>query len=304
MSLALRDCFQLYLVTDSLRSVVRRNGRRFPWWEREEESSIRHGTNIHGEYRLPSGYFLCIVPSNAPLTLARDGSNQIVASGASVVDGVPMLASSYNAVKLIIGLVQAIWAVITLYRARGNQIDEYGYAAFGLTVAPYAWMSFVNVIATLSCPNYPAMFMIRTGAMDQAEQAGGSFSGELRVTLDQNESINDRCWIESRLVVLSLTWFLAIAPIIIVGGLSRLTAGNSTSIERGFTLSWLVIGAYCGVHFSGFQTRFFPTDERRPTRKSLIWDFAVFLCLQIPAVGGMVVVGMMLHKFGECTRFS
>jgi len=48
------------------------------------------------------------------------------------------LASMYSFLKLLISLIQATWAIITLYRARGNQIDEYRYAAFGLTVAPYA----------------------------------------------------------------------------------------------------------------------------------------------------------------------
>lgn len=65
-------------------------------------------------------------------------------------DATPM--STYNIPKLIIGLVQAIWATSTLYRARGDQIDRYGYAAFGLTVTPYAFMSVLNIIANISNP--------------------------------------------------------------------------------------------------------------------------------------------------------
>jgi len=285
--------------------VVSGINQQLPWWDWEEMiPPMRPGTNIHGEYRLPSGYCLCVVPSNAPLSFARDGSNQIAASGASVVNGVPMLASSYNAVKLIVSLIQAIWAVATLYRARGNQIEEYGYAAFGLTVAPYAWMSIVNVIASLSCPNYPAMFMIRTPIMNEAEQAGGAFSGELHVNLGQNQRITKRSRIESALVQ-ALMWFLAVVPIIIVGGLSRFAAGNSTAIERGFTMFWLVAGVWYGVLTFGNKLSLFPRYGRLSTSTfKFIWDFVWILFSGVPAVGGMVVVGMMLHQFGECTRFS
>ena len=45
--------------------------------------------------------------------------------------------------------MQAVWAIITLYRARADQIQEFGCAAFGLTVAPYAFMSVMNIIGSL-----------------------------------------------------------------------------------------------------------------------------------------------------------
>ncbi len=72
------------------------------------------------------------------------------------------VASSSNLLQLVISIVQAIWAIVTIYRARGDQIAQYGYAAFGLTVAPYAFMSVMNLLANMSTPSYPAMFLIRT----------------------------------------------------------------------------------------------------------------------------------------------
>jgi hypothetical protein len=51
------------------------------------------------------------------------------------------IGASYSLPKILIGLFQAVWAVVTLYKVRGDQLDLYGYAAFGLTVAPYAFMS-------------------------------------------------------------------------------------------------------------------------------------------------------------------
>ncbi len=90
-----------------------------------------------------------------------------------------MLASSYNLPKLGISLMQAVWAIITLYRARADQIQTFGYAAFGLTVAPYAFMSIMNIIGSLLNQEYAAIFLIRTPLMGKAEPKGGFFLGEV-----------------------------------------------------------------------------------------------------------------------------
>jgi len=83
------------------------------------------------------------------------------------------LVSAYNVPKILVSFTQALWATTTLYRARGDQIDEYGYAAFGLTVAPYAFMSILNIVAHLLTPEYPSIFLVRTPVMEEAEVDGG-----------------------------------------------------------------------------------------------------------------------------------
>lgn len=52
--------------------------------------------------------------------------------------------------------------IVTLYRTRGLQIEQFGYAAFGLTVFPYSSMSFVNLIANFLQPTYPALYIVET----------------------------------------------------------------------------------------------------------------------------------------------
>jgi len=49
---------------------------------------------------------------------------------------------------------QMISSVITLYRTRGNQIEQFGYTAYGLSVIPYALMSLVNLLANMVTPDY------------------------------------------------------------------------------------------------------------------------------------------------------
>ena len=95
-----------------------------------------------------------------------------------------LIASSHNILKVIISLVQAILGVVTIYRTRGDQIQQYGYAAFGLTVTPYAFVSIANGLASLLTPDYPSMFLIRTPALTQAEQEQkGFFHAALDVEL-------------------------------------------------------------------------------------------------------------------------
>jgi hypothetical protein len=97
------------------------------------------------------------------------------------VSSKPVLSSNYNMLKSLVSLAQAIFAIMTLYRARGEQINQYGYAAFGLTVTPYALMSLVNLLGSLLCPEYPALYLVESDAMvDARMKHGGVFEGTVQ----------------------------------------------------------------------------------------------------------------------------
>jgi len=120
---------------------------------------------VHGTYNLPEGYRLAIVPSDAQFSAPANPNTVIEVS------------ATYNLVKALIALVQSAYALYTLYRAQGDQVEQFGYAAFGLTVAPYAVMSVVNLIGNLCRPDYPSLYLIESSAMDEARKRGGVFSG-------------------------------------------------------------------------------------------------------------------------------
>lgn len=121
---------------------------------------------MHGTYRIPEGYSLALVPPDAVI-LDLDGG-----IGSSTI------SCSYSFVKALVALAQTAYAVSTLYRSRGDQIARYGYAAFGLTVAPYAVMSIVNLLGNLCSPDYPAPYLVESSIMDEARQRPlGYFSG-------------------------------------------------------------------------------------------------------------------------------
>ena len=55
------------------------------------------------------------------------------------------LSSSFNFFQPIVAVFQTVYAGITLYRTRGDQLDRFSFAAFELTVAPYLVMSVASL---------------------------------------------------------------------------------------------------------------------------------------------------------------
>ncbi|KAF1979556.1 hypothetical protein BU23DRAFT_445717, partial [Bimuria novae-zelandiae CBS 107.79] len=127
---------------------------------------------IHGAYSLPEGYRFAIVPSDAQFTAP--------ASPRAVLE----VSATYNMVKALIALVQSGYALMTLYRSRGDQIAQFGYAAFGLTVAPYAVMSVMNLLGNLCRPDYASLYIVESSIMDEARRRGGVFEGAVGRVLE------------------------------------------------------------------------------------------------------------------------
>ena len=97
------------------------------------------------------------------------------------------LSSSHNIPKAVVAIIQTIFASITLYQTRGDQIERYGYAAYGLTVLPYLIMSVMNLIATMLVPDYPATYILRSVEYDEAVNAGAEIDGAIGWLLPVSE---------------------------------------------------------------------------------------------------------------------
>ncbi|KAI0277193.1 hypothetical protein BGY98DRAFT_1187379, partial [Russula aff. rugulosa BPL654] len=81
---------------------------------------------------------------------------------------------SHKVVKGIVSLLQLLYTSYTFYRTIGGQVNQYGFAAPGFTVLPYAVMSGLNLMANLVAPHYPTLHLIRTKIMEEAERRTGS----------------------------------------------------------------------------------------------------------------------------------
>ena len=120
---------------------------------------------VHGICRLPEGYSLIVVPREAKVD-----ENHYLGKATCTSE----LSSNYNLPKALTAIFQTLYASFTLYQVKGDQIQRYGYAAFGLTVTPYLIMSIVNLLSTILTPDYPAMYLVSSEVMDEARRREGS----------------------------------------------------------------------------------------------------------------------------------
>ena len=125
-------------------------------------------THIHGRQSLPAGYRYAYVPHDAEFETLQ------VSAGCSPIR--EHLASSYSIPKAVIAIFQTVYAAITLYQSRGDQIGIFGWAAYGLTVTPYL-MSIANFLAQIVTPDYDSFFLVASDVSDEAERRGGKFVG-------------------------------------------------------------------------------------------------------------------------------
>ena len=288
--------------------VVRGRGsmrsRRGQWHEESEDDFYIENASakLQGVYRLQDGWHLVDVPFRAPVSMPQDGEDLRVC-----------LSTPYNVPKLLIGLVQAIWATVTLYRARGDQTERFGYAAFGLTVAQYAYMSVINVVGNIVRPEYPTMFMIRTPLMDEAEQHGCVFSGELKVHLGESKRQTTASTNPTDILrIMSASFVCGLVPLAIVGALSGFQPQRSTFVQQLFTTWWLVASMVFGPPLSlaeywirdALMHRWDQRNEVKPLLEFILIVVGLMFFCVTPFVGGVVVVMMMIRDYGICTRIS
>ncbi|KDQ51954.1 hypothetical protein JAAARDRAFT_40575 [Jaapia argillacea MUCL 33604] len=124
---------------------------------------------IHGGVLLPKGYHLAFPDVNGiiPEIFPFD----------SRLNKTAPLARSQSWLKMAISIAQLGYSSATVYQTRGGQLDQYGYAAFGFSVFPFAFMSLANLICIGLVGEYPSMYVLRTRIMEEAEERGGSFNG-------------------------------------------------------------------------------------------------------------------------------
>ena len=124
---------------------------------RDVASSRRiHGLPPKKDFILERGYHLAVVPRSCTV-IPESSSDKII------------ISTSYNPLSIIAAIFQALYASLTLYETRGDQLTRYGYAAFGLTVAPYLVMSIVNLFGCLATPTYDTMYLVRSKALGELE---------------------------------------------------------------------------------------------------------------------------------------
>ncbi|KAJ6595196.1 hypothetical protein DFH09DRAFT_1413242 [Mycena vulgaris] len=129
--------------------------------------TITTGTRkIHGNQCLPVGYALAFVPRVAKVLPLDDVNSHTVPP------------PRFGLLKGLVSLGQAIYAFATFSAALQTQVRVYGYAAFGLTVLPYAVMSALNLFGAILTPEFDELYLIQSDILLEARALpGAKFEG-------------------------------------------------------------------------------------------------------------------------------
>lgn len=259
---------------------------------------------IHGLCDLPSDYCLVEVSDNTPLKPFTRDSTQVLDKKVSDLH----LGSSFNFAKALIAVGQGFLGALTLYKAQGDQIARYGVAAFGLSVAPYLFMSVVNSATALVTPEYASMYLVHSPDLDEAEKKGGRFSEIIAaVDLDAIHEPIDFVTIKFGLQYVIWAMFLFLVPLAINGALSHFQLGDESTIsQRGWMLSWLCMGILSAPWLTWFKPLIRTWHYAGGSAKILL-AIIMMLCVLpcwIPAIGGMVTVGLTIKDYGVCEKLD
>ena len=239
------------------------------------------------------------------------------------------LGRSAEGASAVIAIAQVIFSSITIYRTRGDQIEKYGYAAYGLSVYPYALMSLANLIKLAVCGRYPFVYVLRTATLVKAEGDGGVFNGAVgNLEVDRgrgDEKVDDSQhdkfiaaepppWLK---FVSPFPWFMPLGDyrnykwIVLIAGslilviaiisqpvfvllISRFDHAQSTPAQRIWMLGWLIangVSVVIGFIFLGNNT----FDNFHWSLKTLAEVGVLLLPVYALAIGGFVTVGGMLR---------
>ncbi|KAF4628106.1 hypothetical protein G7Y89_g10051 [Cudoniella acicularis] len=198
---------------DASASVYVYDFLRSPLCEKNGYPTIIYDETIHGLSKLPKGYNWAFVshdvefdddftPSNPATKPPANFMSALSSVFSPSPQGLTSISSSYNLVGGLVSLGQTLYTSATLYQTQGDQINQYGFAAFGLTVAPFVMMSIINLMANCLAPSYPALYMVETSVMLEAKgREGCQIVGEvakLKEALDTDrDSSEGREWVPS-----------------------------------------------------------------------------------------------------------
>ena len=270
------------------------------------------GRTIHGTCDLPRGYALSMLPCDFPTSRFREIETKETVAASTPSTSLKPISSTLNRIatevaqeygirplesihidglsmswsmsKAAIAVFQTLYAFFTLYETRGNQIETFGYAAFGLTVTPYLIMSLVNLGANIVTPDYPCIYLVRDRVMSEVEERTqipfkrvvgeikeiGEDDGE-RILLHHDDDVpfsesimalDVRRQFRVGMIIIVPTVVLSAIPIAVIAGLTHFHQGHSTHAQRCWVMIWLVFGVWIGAYASILRLMIIETEGR------------------------------------------
>lgn len=134
---------------------------------------------VHGVCQLAPGYALSYIPEDIKIYSRVKHTRTLSISRVLGMNHIPdiKLASTHDVPRILFSLIQTISGAYSLYKARGSQVERYGYAAYGLTVLPYMMVSIINLVGSLLTSEYETIYMVHSTIMDEMKSRGGLCDG-------------------------------------------------------------------------------------------------------------------------------
>jgi len=179
-------------------------------------------------------------------------------------------------------------------------------------------MSLLNLLGNLLCPQYSAIYLVRSQAMTGAERdpsgaglfeavVGTLVEDEIQAkeaqrrdirTLSRSSLVNWQI-LGRRALQLPLLWLPTGVSVAITYGLSHFQRGSSTYGQRLATMAWLGFGSFFGVLAGEDLVRDGP---RREIYLVYIFNTLILMFGSIPSVAGFIVVAQELKQYGSCSH--
>lgn len=152
--------------------------------QRPTDAVVHHEhVKLQGYCELIPGYALCYIPADMKVypRYTRCMTDRVLqplnSASRPGESSETRIASAHNVPRVIFSIGQTVSGGYALYRARGPQIERYGFAAFGLTVIPYMLISIVNFFGALLTSEYETIFLVHSSIMDEMVDRGGRLDG-------------------------------------------------------------------------------------------------------------------------------
>ena len=233
---------------------------------------------IHGLINLPQGYDLAIVPKFVRVEPLDDTEHKPGTYTSNII------CCNYNIVKVFASIVQTVAGCISLYHARDHQLLRLGYTAYSLTVIPYMLMSLTNLVASLSCPEYPTLYIVDSELLQAATYEGATVHGTVgRVNsfVRRPRTLFERFF--KRFLYL-ISAGLVVFPFLAIGLLTKFQPGPDTTVEeKAWILSWLITSILFGVPL-GYTMK----DTYTHSLSTLWRQFKSFRQIKAHAVDGWI----------------
>ncbi|KAH0606885.1 uncharacterized protein H6S33_003719 [Morchella sextelata] len=226
------------------------------------------------------------------------------------------IASNYSILKTFAAIVQIVYGCYELYEARGTQINAFGYAAYSLTVIPYVFMSFLNLIASMCRPSYPSRYLVYyrgpyEGCQKSWEEKEALESLETEVAGAVGYAYGLSCeggypdiTSTDSIPINVLIFFLLLAPYILIYFLTGYNQGHSTVTQRTWLMCSLVLGqlfTLVAQHLIYPIQRWFFRCLNCSLDDNVVYA-GISVILSAPTVGAFVQVAYMIFQDDVCRK--